>query len=216
MGVQWTIEKIEKEKMMNKIDEGYCQCGCGCKTKIAMHTRTKIGHIKGEAIKFINGHNARGTLHHHWKGGRTITTCGYVRINMPNHPRADRDGGVLEHVLIAEKALGKPLPSKAEVHHVNDKKGDNSRGNHVICQDTAYHMLLHVRARALKACGHAKWRKCVVCKQYDDLQNMMLNKRLNRVYHRQCVRDRLDLLKTDIKAMQDNEELRNACPEEKE
>ena len=70
-------------------------------------------------------------------------------VLMPGHPRSDH-GYVYEHILMAEKALGKPLPNGAEVHHINGKKGDNSRGNHVICQDQAYHKLLEKRTRAYK------------------------------------------------------------------
>ena len=36
-----------------------CECGCGKPTAVAQMTRTKIGHIKGQPLRFINGHNAR-------------------------------------------------------------------------------------------------------------------------------------------------------------
>ncbi len=37
-----------------------CQCGCGELAPIATQTRSNLGHITGQPIKFINGHNARG------------------------------------------------------------------------------------------------------------------------------------------------------------
>lgn len=64
--------------------------------------------------------------------GRTLL---YNRVKCYGHPRADSSGNVLEHILIAEKALGKHLPDKAEVHHVNEIKTDNRNENLVICQD---------------------------------------------------------------------------------
>ncbi len=66
----------------------------------------------------------------------------------PGHARAS-GGVVLEHILIAEKALGYPLPIGAEVHHFDEHKSNNANGNLVICENHSYHALLHVRQRAL-------------------------------------------------------------------
>ena len=97
---------------------------------------------------------------------------GYKMVYKPDHPKGVANGNVHEHILIAEKALGKPLPKGAIVHHYG-KKTDNTKL--VICQDQVYHMLLHGRMRALRACGHASWRKCYICKQYDDPKNLYIN-----------------------------------------
>jgi hypothetical protein len=101
---------------------------------------------------------------HDWRVGNH----GYRVLWSPGHECADKHGYVLEHVLVASKALGRPLPDKAQVHHVNEIKTDNRPGNLAICPDRPYHMLLHQRRAALDACGHADWRKCVYCNQYDD------------------------------------------------
>src|SRR6185369_16668396 len=82
----------------------------------------------------------------------------------------------LQHVLIAETALGKPLPFGAEVHHVNENKLDNRNENLVICQDTEYHSLLHVRKRALIHSGSANNRKCSYCKLWDSIENLSCRK----------------------------------------
>lgn len=88
-----------------------------------------------------------------WKGGRSITPLGYVQIYRPEHPKARDNGYVFEHTLIAEQVLGKPLPAKAQVHHVDDNGTNNSHRNLVLCEDDAYHKLLHARARVIRAGG---------------------------------------------------------------
>ena len=55
----------------------------------------------------------------------------------------------LRHREIAERVLGKPLPKGVEVHHVDEDKSNDSNDNLVICQDRAYHRLLHKRRREM-------------------------------------------------------------------
>jgi hypothetical protein len=102
-----------------------------------------------------------------WRGGRTILwPDNYVGIFMPGHPRANKSGYVREHIVVAERSLGKPLPCKALVHHVNEIQDDNRNANLVICQDAAYHKLLHVRMRVRAAGGNPNTDKiCGSCRQ---------------------------------------------------
>lgn len=126
---------------------------------------------RNKVTKFLRGH-ARGASSGSWAGGKTMSG-GYKKVLVHGHPRADNNNYVLEHILITESALGKRLPLGAEVHHFNEDKCDNSRGNLVICQDRAYHKLLHMRRRAAMACGHPDWRLCGRCKSYDSQDNMV-------------------------------------------
>lgn len=97
------------------------------------------------------------------------------------------DGWVAEHAYLAEQALGKPVPAGAELHHINGTRRDNSRGNLVLCQDRKYHRLLHQRKAALKASGHAHWRKCRFCKEYDDPKYLYISgENGHTVNHREC------------------------------
>ena len=105
-------------------------------------------------------------------------------------------GGVRKraHVWIAEAVLGKPLPQGVKVHHINGDKLDNRHENLVICQDQAYHMLIHQREDALNACGHADWLKCPFCKQYDAPENLKITSRWGRPngkkwFHARCAAD---------------------------
>jgi hypothetical protein len=71
------------------------------------------------------------------------------------------------HRLRAMKALGHALPPKAVVHHVDGTKGVSSPL--VICQDTAYHWLLHNRTNVLRAGGNPNTQKlCRRCRTPKD------------------------------------------------
>lgn len=56
------------------------------------------------------------------------------------------------HRMRAEAALGRPLPKGAEVHHADGSKSEHAPL--VICQDVAYHRLLHQRMRVKAAGGN--------------------------------------------------------------
>ena len=70
-----------------------------------------------------------GPEHPCWKGGRRITTDGYILIRMPEHPRADVNGYVRENRYIMEQYLGHLFPSSEHVHHRNGDKQDNRLEN---------------------------------------------------------------------------------------
>ena len=91
------------------------------------------------------------------RGGKIHKPSGYTDIRINGDYQA-------EHTLIAEKALGKPLPVKAVVHHHNEMRSDNRNANLVICENNGYHRLLHARMRILKAGGHPdQHRICCTC-----------------------------------------------------
>jgi HNH endonuclease len=83
-------------------------------------------------------------------GAGVIHKQGYRRIHVNGQYK-------MEHVVLAEKALGRPLPKGAVVHHMNEIPDDNfTPFNLVICPDQEYHFLLHKRAKELE-----KYGKCL-------------------------------------------------------
>jgi len=118
-----------------------------------------------------------------WKGGRHLLAGRPMILNY-DHPRSHPNGYVFEHIVIAEKALGKSLPQKVDIHHVDGNRANNTNSNLVVCENRAYHALLHRRTRALQVCGNPNWRKCLYCKKWDDPENMYCNG--HYAYHRFC------------------------------
>ena len=102
---------------------------------------------------------------------------GYPHMRAIGHPHANCRGCVHAHIIVAERALGRFLPEGAEVHHVDEDKGNFSNSNLVICQDAAYHRLLHFRARIVRAGGNPNTDrvccKCHLAKPADEFARRM-------------------------------------------
>ena len=134
----------------------FCACGCGKLTKVAKKTIRAVGDIKGQPRRFLRGHffhtiNGAGAESPAWKGG-IRKHGGYIYFHLPEHPNADTDGYVAEHVVLAVKALGRPLKQGEHVHHANCVRDDNTPGNLVVCS-AAFHRDLHYRLACMNAIG---------------------------------------------------------------
>lgn len=94
------------------------------------------------------------------------------------------------HVALAERALGKPLPYDAVVHHVDENPYNNEPSNLVICPNSAYHRLLHKRKEALEACGDPTFRWCLYCRVWDSPKNLTKQASYKETYfHDSCRRE---------------------------
>lgn len=133
-------------------------------------------------------------------GSGCITQHGYI-------DRGENGKRQYEHIRIAERVLGKPLPAGAQVHHVSNIGTDNRNENLVICQDASYHKLLHKRLNALRACGHADWIKCCYCHKHDHPDNIYSRKRpsdpsrAGSSCHRECKAIYLRDHRSDLRAV---------------
>ena len=119
--------------------DGKCYCECGKTTPLATQSNKRNGHIKGEHLRWITGHNAIGANNSRygkpgtqtgkvgpegarWKGGRT-NRRGYVVIWVPKSDpmwvMRSKSGYVTEHRLVMARHVGRPLESHEIVHHKN-------------------------------------------------------------------------------------------------
>lgn len=73
-----------------------------------------------------------------------------------------------KYVSIAEVVLGKKLPKGAQVHHFDENPRNNTHSNLVICENRAFHSLLHLRAKAYWATGNPNARQCQFCRRWGD------------------------------------------------
>ena len=75
-----------------------CQCGCGEPAPLARQTRHNLGHVAGQPIRFITGHNARvqglsqacrdaapaGAGHYRWKDSEVGYRAAHTWVNKQN------------------------------------------------------------------------------------------------------------------------------------
>lgn len=122
-------------------------CGCGAFTRLAPLNDRSKGWVKGEPLKYIKGHHTAASNKRRGQQARgsRSNANGYAVVNTGPRERQ------YEHILIAERALGRPLkqiskghPDNEVVHHVY---GKDDNANLVICSHS-YHTALHARLEA--------------------------------------------------------------------
>lgn len=110
---------LQKKSDVGKYERSYCSDKC-----------------RAKAIKI----HYSGENHMSYVNGRYVTYQGYVKVKVPEHHRANKNGYVYEHILVAEKMVGRKIGIDEDVHHVNENRSDNrpenlevlSRSKHVL------------------------------------------------------------------------------------
>lgn len=97
---------------------GLCQCGCGEPTKLITRNSTGLGRVKGQAAKYIQGHQRRKAPVEYivdqdtgcWEWQRALSGHGYgnVSVNGKNLPA---------HRFVFERHRG-PIPAGMELDHL--------------------------------------------------------------------------------------------------
>lgn len=101
---------------------------------------------KNKKTQFKKGHKLSiGKNNGNWKGGKIISSDGYVLIRKPSHPRA-KSGYVFEHILVMEKHIGRCLCFSEVVHHINFIRSDN-RIENLELMTNSQHITFHNNKR---------------------------------------------------------------------
>ena len=77
---------------------------------------------------------------------------GYVRVRADGDPGAYRNAERLEHMVKAEKAIGRRLLKTEVVHHLDECRTNNRLDNLAVMR-RADHFNLHIKANRLRRAG---------------------------------------------------------------
>jgi hypothetical protein len=98
----------------------YAECtveGCGRKVASKGHCQTHARYrMAGKELKAIAA-----------PAYRYVDSQGYIRLYLPDHPNAAKNGMVMEHIKVMSDILGRPLRAGETVHHINNNARDDNR-----------------------------------------------------------------------------------------
>lgn len=103
----------------------------GCDKVVAKYYHNGVFKSYRKRCKDHHGYNYRkGILNPYWKGGRRTSKDGYVLVlDSRRYERRGLSRYILEHRLILEGVLGRPLLKHEIVHHLNGIRDDNRTEN---------------------------------------------------------------------------------------
>lgn len=166
-------EYINKEKAMNEIAKEY-HIAVGSvynyikkyeiptREKMTKRTREKISKShKGKVspmkdkkmsvetrLKISKSHKGKYRINTKYGGHTKQRADGYISVYCPDNNRANKEGYVMEHILVMQEHINRVLKDDEVVHHKNKIKNDN-RIENLELMTFREHARLHMKERQL-------------------------------------------------------------------
>ena len=102
-----------------------------------------------QAARSANGKKNRGRRKrddYEFGGHEKLRDDGYIKVYVPEHPKAASDGYIMKHHLVMEQHLGQFIPDDYVVHHINHNRADN-RIENLELMTFKEHSRLHMKER---------------------------------------------------------------------
>ena len=101
----------------------------------------------------------------------------YIFIYCPEHPKANQQGNVRLHILVAEQKLGRELIGDECVHHIDLNKHNNEPSNLIVFKTNEDHSRFHKTGIKIEIepnvyISPKQYAKCPTCNKYFHLRNL--------------------------------------------
>ena len=143
-----TCNKEFIKKSFGKSTNGTWSRKIYCSKYCKLHDKCGCGQFKNRDYNScLNCKDQTGNKNPIWKGGKLLTGEGYVLIQSPSHPRANKKGYVLEHHLVMERFVGRYLKPEEVIHHLDFDKANNDIDNLHLFPNSSEHTSYHEKLR---------------------------------------------------------------------
>lgn len=183
MGVGKDLPRVDPLEIRRLYESGMSQSTIGA----------KLGRCGSNIGQILRNQGVRGRTPQERVVGDYSPKTRHL-VTRPSHVRAGECGRIEMSAAVVEDSTGRQIPTCHPIHHVNRAPRDNRPANLVVCEDDAYHFLIHYRARALEESGNANHVRCEVCGKWSSRRDPDVTKvnckdyRRNRYYHKTCSR----------------------------
>lgn len=125
---------------------------------IFIHLNDKNSDVREKNIKNIRSFKNEGKIY----------LNGYIAVYMPEHERAFGNGCVYEHILEAEKMVGRKLKPLECVHHIDKNRTNNKHENLMVFATNEDHIAFHGGGEPIltEDGSYVTKRKYELCYQY--------------------------------------------------